>query len=509
MTDQLPILAVAPLLFGAFAVTAGRFFYRRANYAVAALALTASFCASVLLAVRVLTQGAQVYFVGGWPPPIGISYVADPLSALMLAFVSGAALTTFLASKTEIETSYPLKNSAFYALFLLAVAGHMGIVITGDAFNLYVLVEVAALSGYAILAQGKDRAMLSSLNYLFVGSLGASLYLLGMGYLYIMTGSLNMADLSAIIAAQAPGGLVGVTALAAAFAVILAGLFIKMGLFPFHSWLPAAYSFCAAPAAALVAPLTTKVMAYVLVRMCLSVFTLTAAWSVPAINALVVFLATAAILYGSFCALAQRSLRRMLCFILLSEVGYMAGGVFLGNRAGLTGTIYHIFADLLMTLCLFLAASNVERATGGRFADLGGLFRRMPVTSAALAMGGLSMIGVPPFCGFFSKWYLLSGAMTAGSYGFAGALVISSLVNAALFFRLFEIGFFGHPAADGGPDGSAGQPAPGPAPLFSDEMPAARLAPLCVAAASLVVMGLLTGDFVRLVADAVLPPGLG
>jgi len=512
MTAQLPILAIAPLLFGAFAVTAGRFLFRRANYAVASLALAASFTASVLLAIQILTQGTAIYFVGGWPPPIGISYVADPLSALMLAFVSGAALCTFLASKAEIETSYPLKNSAFYALFLLAVAGHMGIVITGDAFNLYVLIEVAALSGYAILAQGRERAMLSSLNYLFVGSLGASLYLLGMGYLYIMTGSLNMADLSGIIAQLAPGGLSGSTALAAAWGVILAGLFVKMGLFPFHSWLPAAYSFSAAPAAALVAPLTTKVMAYVLVRMIISVFTPDAAWSLPAINTLVLLLATAAILYGSFCALAQRSLRKMLCFILLSEVGYMVGGAFLGNRAGLTGTIYHIFADLLMTLCLFLAASNVERGTGGRFSDMGGLFRRMPVTAAAMVMGGLSMIGVPPFCGFFSKWYLLSGAITAGSYAFAGALVLSSLVNAVLFFRIFEIGFFGTPADRASPSATSGEAAhrhPEPLPFFCDEMPAARLAPLCVVAASLVAMGLLTGEVVRLVVSAVLPPGLG
>jgi multicomponent Na+:H+ antiporter subunit D len=206
MTSQLPILAVAPLLFGAFAVTAGRFLYRRANYAVAVAALALSFAASVLLAAQVFTHGTTTYFVGGWAAAIGISYVADPLSALMLAVVSGAALCVFLASKAEIETSYPLKNSAFFALFLLAAAGHMGIVATGDAFNLYVLIEVAALSGYAILAQGRDRAMLSSLNYLFVGSLGASLYLLGIGYLYLMTGSLNMADLSAIIGRLAAWG---------------------------------------------------------------------------------------------------------------------------------------------------------------------------------------------------------------------------------------------------------------------------------------------------------------
>jgi len=515
MTAQLPILAVAPLLFGAFAVTAGRFLFRRANYAVASLALAASFTASVLLAIQILAQGTAIYFVGGWPPPIGISYVADPLSALMLAFVSGAALCTFLASKAEIETSYPLKNSAFYALFLLAVAGHMGIVITGDAFNLYVLIEVAALSGYAILAQGRERAMLSSLNYLFVGSLGASLYLLGMGYLYIMTGSLNMADLSGIIGQLAPDGLSGSTALAAAWGVILAGLFVKMGLFPFHSWLPAAYSFSAAPAAALVAPLTTKVMAYVLVRMILSVFTPQAAWSLPAVNALVLILATAAVLYGSFCALAQRSLRKMLCFILLSEVGYMVGGAFIGNRAGLTGTIYHIFADLIMTLCLFLAAANIERGTGGRFSDMGGLFRRMPVTAAALVLGAASMIGVPPLCGFFSKWYLLSGAIAAENYAFAGALVISSLVNAVLFFRIFEIGFFraspDHTcqADQAEPAGEAAHGHPGFIPFFCDEMPPARLAPLCLVAASLVLMGLLTGEIVRLVVDAVLPPGLG
>ncbi|WP_029896774.1 complex I subunit 5 family protein [Desulfohalovibrio reitneri] len=472
---QAAILTILLPLLGSILIVLGTWGRNRMGMTVALLSLVASAGMSVAVLVRVMEEGMLTYQLGGWPTPLGINLTIDGFSAVMLCLVAFASLLTLWSFRGDFLRKGQEKAPAMLGLYLLAVAGHMGIVATGDIFNLYVFIEVAALSGYALLSFGGARSARASLNYLLIGSVGASLYLLGVAYLYIATGSLNMLDVADIVAKNPTSGI-----LFTGFVILVFGVWIKMALFPFHGWLPGAYGRTSLPSASLLAPLTTKVMAYVLVRFILTVFPENTAEAIPALSQLAVWGATAAIVAGAAFALAQTDLRRMLCYILVAEVGYMVGGSFVGNDTALTGTMLHVLADAAMTLTLFLALGNIVRRRGGQGPEqLDGLFSSMPVTMAAFVLGALSMIGVPPLCGFYSKWYLVSGAFEAGQFQFAAALLLSSLVNVVLFFRVFERAFFRKPPESG-----------------YDDVKWTRFAPLGLAAIALPLLGLLTGEIV-------------
>ncbi len=492
-----PVLTILPLLFASFFIVIAHWMDRRVELPLSVAALGTSVWASAMLLAQTVAHGPATYLLGGWSPPWGIVFVVDPFSAAMLCVVSGLALLNLLANHDQIEQAFPEKAHVFHGLYLLTTAGHLGILSTGDIFNLYVLIEVAALSGYALLAMGGKRAFQASLNYLLIGSVGASFYLFGIGYLYIKSGSLNMADIATILPS-----LLDSPALAAAFAILMLGLWVKMALFPFHAWLPGAYSESNPIAAGLLAPMTTKVMAYVVVRMIITVLPGDLLTNLPAFSTIAVWLATGAIVAGALLAMMQNSLRRMLCFILVAEVGYMVGGSFIGNRTAMTGTMLHIIADALMTVTLFMAVSNIVSKRGSEaLADMKGLFRSMPFTMAAFVLGAMSMIGVPPLCGFFSKWYLVSGSLQAGQYVFAGALIFSSLINVILFFRIFEICFFeGEGGHEHGHHGHGHHEESG-----LDEVRWTRLVPLAAAALILIAVGLSTGYIVDRVIAAALP----
>ena len=437
----------------------------------------------------------MLYKLGGWDPPWGIAYYVDHLNGLVLVVVSIVALINLIASKKSIEQEFPEKTGPFYTLYILMVTGLLGIVVTGDAFNLYVLLEIASLTGYGLLAMGGGRGPLATINYLYMGTIGACFYLLGVGYLYIVTGSLNMVDIAKILPS-----LYQSKAVLAAFIICMVGVWLKMAFFPLHAWLPNAYTYAPSASSSLIAPLMTKVMIYVMIRLILTVFTPQFTFTVLAVNESIVWLAVIAIVMGAVLALAERNLKKMLTYIIIAEVGYMVGGAWLGNRAGMTGAILHIVNDALMTLCVFLVVSNiVYKIKGHAFDDLKGLFRKMPFTMGAFVVGALSIIGVPPTCGFFSKWYLISGGIAAGHYGFVAALLFSSLVNVVLFFRIIELGYF-EPFSDHHGHNHQSEPI--------DEAPLSMLVPLIIVAAGLVVVGMYTGEIVTRIIDFSIPAGI-
>ncbi|MCF8041872.1 MAG: hypothetical protein K9L19_07135 [Desulfarculaceae bacterium] len=502
MSEQYPALVVIGPLLCALLVSVAGWLRPRLCLPLAIVGLGIAAAASTGLLAQVLATGPVSYRLGGWAPPWGIVYYVDNLSAVVAALVSWVALFNLAASYRTAMTDYPEKIGPFYTLYVLAVTGMLGMVVTGDAFNLYVLLEITSLTGYALIGLAGGRAPLASLNYLFLGTIGASFYLLGVGYLYIVTGSLNMADLAKLLTP-----LYGSLALLAAFAITLVGLWMKMAFFPLHAWLPNAYGFAPAPAASLLAPLMTKVMVYVMIRVMISVFTVEFILQEVALSQFVVWLAVAAMVAGALMALGQRDLKRMLAYIVVAEVGYMVGGAWLGNKMAMTGAILHIINDAVMTFCVFLAAGCIYQKTRGTaFEDLQGLFKKMPWTMTALAAGALAMIGVPPFCGFFSKWYLIRGGLEAGHWGFVGALLFSSLVNVVLFFRIFEIAFFEPMSHGHGGHGGHGEQAKA---IALTEAPLSMLLPLLAAALGLVALGLATGPLVEKIILPFIPAGLG
>jgi len=492
MNDDYPaLLIVCPLLF-AFLVSAMAWIRKGLCFplAIAGSGLSAWF--SIGLFADVLQNGAVQYRLGGWETPWGIGYHVDSLNGMVLMMVSVLAFFNLVATRKSVTAEFPDKEGAFYTLYLLFIVGLVGIVVTGDLFNLYVLLEVASLTGYALIALGGTRAPLAGLNYLFMGTIGGCFYLLGVGYLYIMTGSLNMSDVASLLPA-----IYSSPAIWVAFTFCLVGVAVKMAFFPLHGWLPNAYTCAPSAVSSLIAPLMTKVMVYVMIRLMISVFTLDFTFSVMKIGGPMVWLSTLAIVMGAALALAQKHLKRMLCYIIVSEIGYMIGGAWLGNAPGMTGAILHILNDALMTVCLFLAVGNIHFQINRLELDqLQGLFHRMPLTMACFVAAGLSIIGVPPTCGFFSKWYLITGALQAGHYGFVAALVFSSLVNVILFFRVIETGYF-----EGIDHGHGHGSSPGP----RAEAPAVMLAPLLILTFGLVAVGIYTGTIVTRVIDPLIP----
>lgn len=476
MFQHLPVLIVViPLLSALFVCILG-WFNKRICMPVTVLALLASFACAVQLLCQVVKVGKVHYYLGGWLPPFGIEYSVDHLNGIVLVLVTLVATLSAVYAHKSIQQSTPDKVHPFYVLFLLLVTGLLGITITGDAFNLYVLLEIAALSSYALLALGKGRAYMATFNYLILGTIGACFYLLGVGYLFLKTGTLNMSHMAAMIAEIHIS-----RAILVGFIFMMVGTWIKMAFFPLHGWLPNAYSYAPTASVCLIAPLMTKVSVYVMIRIMFFIFSAEYVFGFLQWQNVVVGLAVLAIVAGSFFALLQRDLKKMLCYLIVAEVGYMVGGVWLGNALGLTGATYHIIADALMTLCLFMAVGCIiYKAKRSDFDAMKGAFRRMPLTMAAFVVGALSMIGIPPTCGFFSKWYLILGAIEAQQFIFLGALLLSSLVNAILFFRLFEIGYFGHSEHSEG----------------IQEAPATMLAPLLIVALLVIGVGLFTQDIV-------------
>jgi len=508
MMQQLPILILAIPLLTAFAIS---IFGRRSDLVAFFLlvgAMAGSFLCSLGTLLQVLATGAPIhYHVGGWPAPIGIELVIDHLNGFVLCLVSGIALLTAVYSLKTVPVEIPVRRGNekvpqrlpnYYTLYALLITGLQGMTATGDAFNLYVLLEISALSSYALLALGGGRSYYATFKYIILGTVGACFYLLGIGYLYIKTGTLNMADLARLLHEPA---LMQSVSIKVAFLFVIVGLFIKMALFPAHGWLPNAYSRCAPTTSCLIAPLMTKVSVYIMVRLMFSVFSSDYIFSLLHWQREIVPLATAAIFFGSISALAQKDLRRMLTYIIVAEVGYMVGGIWLANSNGFTGASYHILADAAMTSCLFMAVGSIIYKTGdSSFAAMEWIFRRMTVTSAVFVVGAFAMIGIPPTCGFFSKWFLLKGAIQAGQWPYMAGLLFSSLVNAIIFFRLIEIGYFGGKPQQGG---HFHAPA-----VQVAEAPLTMLVPMLLTAASLIVIGIYTREIVSGLINFAIPPGL-
>jgi multicomponent Na+:H+ antiporter subunit D len=288
---------------------------------------------------------------------------------------------------------------------------------------------------------GDARAPMAAFRYLILGSIAGSFYVLGVGFLYFSTGSLNMADV-----AQRLPELYDSRAVVAAATLIFIALGLKMALFPLHFWLPDVYSYAPSAIAGLIAPIMTKVAAYAVIRMFITVFEPHYLRDILPVTSVTGWLAAAGILYGSIMAIAQSDFRRMLAYSSISQVSYIGLGIGLANSLGLLGALLHILNHAFMKGCLFLVAGSIRLRTGhcevSRFAGLG---RKMPWTMAAFTLSALSMIGIPPTAGFFSKWYLLLAGVEARNWTFVAVILLSTLLTAVYLFRVLEQVYIAHP----------------------------------------------------------------
>ncbi len=479
MFEQPPIMIVVIPLMAAFICPILGLWRKEACYVLTVITLILCAVASLETLGGVFKAGVIRCGLGGWLPPFGIEYVVDHLSAMMLVVISGIGLVVAVYSKESVERELPGRTVYFYTVYLLQVTGFLGIVITGDLFNLYVFLEVASLAGYALIAVGEDGAPMAAFRYILLGTIGACFYLLGIGYLYMTTGSLNMADIHRLLPELYQSKVI-LTALA----FLLVGLSLKMALFPLHMWLPDAYTKAPSAVSALVASLMTKISIYVLIRLLYHLFDPSVTFRLLPLNTIMAWTGVAAIGAGALMALAQKDFKRMLCYIIVGEMGYMVGGLGMANSIAIKGAVLHILNDAVMTAGLFTVAGIITYKTRGHtIAHFKGLFRTMPFTMSAFVIGALSIIGVPPTCGFFSKWYLIQGAVLAGHWAFVVALLVSALVNAILFFRIFEIGYgFRASEGQGGHNHAEG--------VKVDEAPLSMLLPALAVSVCIVGIGL-------------------
>ncbi|MDO9567091.1 MAG: monovalent cation/H+ antiporter subunit D family protein [Candidatus Desulfaltia sp.] len=495
MAEQFPALIIVVPLIAAFFIPLIGWWKKQLCYPWVVAVLVVTFISSLGIINTVMTTGKFSYRLGGWAPPWGIEYALDYLSAFMLVIVSFISLMVAVYSKKSVEKELPEKTVPFYTLFLLLITGLLGIVITGDVFNLFVFLEISSLSCYALIAIGEEGAPIAAFNYVIMGTIGACFYLLGVGYLYVATGSLNMADLAVILPNMYHSKIILV-----AFAFFTVGIMIKGAIFPLHIWMPDAYSTAPSAVSALIAPLMTKVAAYVMIRIMFTIFQPRFSVETVPVMTILGWLSFIAIFAGGIKALAQTDLKKMLVYILVAEVGYIVMGVSVANKIGLTGAILHILNDAFMMACLFLIVGAISYRIGTRdIHKLHNLNKIMPFTMGAFTITALSMVGIPPACGFFSKWYLILGTIEAGQWAFAAALLCSSLINAVLFFRVIECAYFKpmEPAYanDGGETHMAQR----------DEAPLTMLVPIVIMAAGIILLGIFSGNIISSIIQFAVP----
>ncbi len=375
------------------------------------------------------------YLFGGWEPPVGIEFVYDGLSAFVIVVINVIAFIVLIHSRQLAVNEFPNKQMAYYSVAMLLMLGFNGMVLTGDLFNLFVFLEIASLSMYALIAIGDRAAPFSAFRYLIIGTAGGTLYLLGVGFLYTVTGTLNIIDMAPMLPEFA-----GNTAVITAVILMIVGIGTKAALFPMHGWLPDSYTYAASSSSALIAPIGTKVAAYVLIRVMLYLFGIELLDLVVPISYTVGVLACIGILYGSIMAIAQNELKRMLAYSSISQIGYIIMGISLANPFGFIGALLHILNHAVMKACLFMVAANLRHKEG--HSDIS-LFehsyrRKYPWTMFSFSVAAISMIGLPPLAGFFSKWYLVLGTVEADNWLFLAVILISSLLNAVYFFRVLE-----------------------------------------------------------------------
>ncbi len=496
--SALPVLIIVIPLITAFILPVLGWWKKEAVFPLTLAALAFSFGASTAAAREVVTKGPIQYFMGGWAPPWGIEYHIDHLAALMLLLLSFITLLVGIYSKKSILKELPDKEVPFYAVYLLLVSGLMGIVVTADMFNLYVFLEITSLSSYALISVGGGRAVVSAFRYVILGTVGAAFYLLSVGYLYSVTGTLNMADLSSILPNlyQSNAVLVG-------FAFFVIGISIKMALFPMHAWLPGAYSDAPSAVSALIAATTTKVAAYVLVRVMFFVFEPRFSIEMIPITTLLSWMGAIAMVLGSVMAIAQTDFKRMLAYSSVGQIGYIVLGVGLANQAGLTGGLLHLVNHAFMKSCLFLVAGAIVYRTGlRRISDFRNLSVKMPWTAGVFLIAALSMIGIPPTCGFFSKLYLIAGAIEAEEWTFVGVILLSSVLALAYFANVIRFMYL--PAEETTPRGMPRTVSENDEPR-RNEVPGTMLAPMLALAAGIILLGVFNGEVVSLFLEDAVP----
>lgn len=387
----------------------------------------------------VVGGGIITYELGGWAPPWGIAYRIDAVNAFVALIISGIAAVTLPYALLSAEKEIPKKQmSLFYSAFLLCFTGLLGITQTGDIFNVFVFLEISSLSSYALISLGNRReALTSAYQYLMMGTIGATFFLIGVGLLYSQTGTLNMLDL----ASRLPE-ILSLKTVHTGFAFMMIGFALKLALFPLHLWLPNAYTYAPSVISVFLAATATKVAVYVMLRILFTVFPDNFISSTPT-GDLFILSGISGVIVGSLYAIYQTNIKRLLAYSSVAQIGYMAIGIGFGSFKGVSATLLHLFNHALMKGALFMAVGAIVYRLGAcSMENIQGLGRRMPITFTAIIIGGLSLVGVPGTAGFVSKWYLVLAAIEQQNWLVVAVILVGSLMAVVYVGKIIEALYF-------------------------------------------------------------------
>jgi len=446
MNPLIPLCVAIPLAAAFLIMITGRL-WQHLNKLLALITLAILVIISLKM-IFIAGEGPVVYKVGGWEPvngvPVGIYMVADGLSSLVLCIISAIGLITLIYSVSYIA-KYTSENY-FYALFCLMIAGMNGVVLSGDLFNIFVFLEIAAIASYALVAFGVGIAELeATFKYQVLGGIASFIILLGTGFIYWQAKTLNLADISNTLNPVRDSSFYTFVQI-----LLLCGFGLKAALTPFHAWLPDAHSSAPTPVSAMLSGVLIKAVGiYVLIRLFFVVFVVNTetAWVITVLGAL-------SIVTGSVLMIGQMDVKRMFAYSSISQVGYivMSAGmalVVLANNGkteiallALAGGLFHMLNHAAFKSLLFLTAGAIEYRTGTRdLREMGGLGAAMPVTSATSFVGTLSISGLPPFNGFFSKLIIIIAAIAGHFYLLAALAVLASIITLASFLKYQRMAF--------------------------------------------------------------------
>ncbi len=450
MSSLLPLFVVIPLSATFLIMILGRFI-RDFNKYFASVILLLLVVMSVYSLIN-LPDEPMVYKVGGWLPvnkiPIGIYMMLDGFNALVVCIINLMGFLAVFYSISYIK-KYTSENY-YYALFCLLIGGMNGVVLSGDLFNIFVFLEISVISSYALVAFGVEKNELeASFKYQVLGGLASFLILFGIGFLYWKTKTLNIADIKAALGNNYEKGFYLFVQL-----LILSGFGLKAAMIPFHAWLPDAHSSAPSPISAMLSGVFIKAVGiYVIIRLFFNMFVIS-----EGIAFVITTLGTLSMVIGVFLAIGQWDIKRLLAYHSISQMGYVIMSVGMGMilvarglrpevaSLAITGGIFHLINHAAFKGLLFLNAGAIEYTTGTRdLKEMGGLARIMPWTSSTSFIASMSISGIPPFNGFFSKLIIIVAAVMGRFYLLAVLAVLVSIITLASFLKFQRYAFFDKP----------------------------------------------------------------
>jgi multicomponent Na+:H+ antiporter subunit D len=473
ITHHFPVLLfVVPIAAAATAPIIGKIRREYCFYWAVAAISVCTFMSTVLV-WRVYETGPISYVVSSWERWFGIEIFFDHISACAL-LISALGLLIIIFSKHYIEKEIDeRKIPVYYTLLLLNLGGMLGFVITGDLFNLFVMMEILSLSGYALVAIGEEKiAQLAAFKYLILGAVSSLAILMAIGFLYSITGSLNMHEIALYLSHAKNHIPVAIVA----FAMFVIGFSVKAALFPLHVWLPDAHAIAPSPVSALLSGLVVKIGVCGMLRILFIYRYVGGLIDVEPVLNIIAWLAAITIVMGAFFAVFQDDIKMMLAYSTVSNIGYIFLGLCLIRTRALTGGIVHIFNHAIIKVLLFLCAGAIIYQTGYRkLSDLQGVAKKMPITMACMSIGIISIVGIPPTNGFICKWLIAVGAMDAGRPLFAAALLFGALFIFAYYIKIINAAYFRKPREEY---------------KKMDEAPLSMLVPIVILAVACLVFGI-------------------